>query len=82
MPDRKLYAVDVQIAATGYIKARSRKEAAELADKMFKDATLEVEAADGEVEISGVAYDSPDFPPVSLSPAMTIVHYSKPYRND
>lgn len=82
MPDRKLYAVDVQIAATGYIKAKTRKEAAALADAMFKDAKLEVEAADGEVEISGVPYDSPDLPPASLSPCMTIINYSKPYRND
>jgi hypothetical protein len=70
-----LYRVEVQIGATAYIKAKDVKEATKKA-KTLKDNAIYVETAhDGDVsdvEISGLQFDNPDLPDISLSPAMTI----------
>ena len=67
----KLWSIDIQICATAYIKAESPKEAMEIA-KGLKDSNPIILNSEGDVEVSGLDYDDPDLPNVSLSPAMTI----------
>ena len=65
----KLYRCDLQVAATAYIKAYTKKEAGRLLDEFIEDGSaLEVEGP----EIFGESYHHPRMPIVSLSPAMTI----------
>ncbi len=66
-----LYRCDVQIAGTAYIRADTVQEATRMA-KRLKDRSPQIEDSDGDVPISGLAYDNPDLPDLSLSPAMTI----------
>lgn len=66
-----VYSIDVKIYATAYIRADSEAEALKIA-KAMKDDCLELCEQDGDPAISGLNYDNPDLPGVSLSPAMTI----------
>lgn len=66
-----LYSIDVQIAATAYIKANSEAEARAKAAAL-KDENPAILDSEGDVEISGASFDDPSLPDVSLSPAMTI----------
>lgn len=77
---KQLYSIDVRVVATAYIRADSAEEATRIAREM-KDSTLEVDphTSGGDVEVSGLQFDDPDLPDVSLSPAMTIVG---PYEGD
>jgi hypothetical protein len=69
----KLFRVDVQIAGTAYVKAKSQREAEEKLKVQLTQATLMVaDDAESDVPISGLRFDDPDLPDVSLSPAMTI----------
>lgn len=72
----KLYSVDVRVVATAYIKADSKEDAIQKARSLHGDC-LEVEPGDEcEIEISGLAFDDPDLPEISLSPTMTVwEHY-------
>lgn len=63
----KVFSVEVKIYATAYIKARSAKQALEIARGLEQEA-LHVE---GEM-ISSETFDSPELPDISLSPVMTI----------
>lgn len=65
-----IYRIDVKVWATAYIRADSAEEATEIA-KGLKQQGLEVSDAGGDIEISGLQYDDPELPDVSLSPAMT-----------
>jgi hypothetical protein len=66
-----LYAIDVQIAGTAYIKAKSKVEAKrKLA--IMQDAPLEIHAEGASGWVSSAMFRDPALPEVSLSPAMTI----------
>lgn len=64
-----IYSVDVQVCATAYVLANSEEEALGLIQRL-RNQTLELEE-DGDL-ISGAPFDDPNFPDLSLSPAMTI----------
>lgn len=65
-----VYRIEVHICATAYIHADTAEEAQAIADDIGP-AYLEVAECDGDLPISGARYS--DAPPVSLSPAMTVV---------
>ena len=70
---KQLFSIDVRMYATAYIRADSAEEATAIA-KGLKDSAMEVATdSGGDVEISGLQFDDPDLPDISLSPAMTIV---------
>lgn len=66
-----IYQIDMQLCATAYIRATNAVEARKIAEAM-KDSSPEILDAEGDVPISGLAFDNPDLPDESLSPAMTI----------
>lgn len=67
-----VYRVEVQIAATAYLKAKNKKEATKWAEAL-KGTTIEVKTTAGDIETSELQFDDPELPDTSLSPAMTIV---------
>ena len=64
----KLYAIDVTIHATAYVKADSADEARNKAVATLKDRQADLVGS----HTSELRYDDPALPEVSLSPAMTI----------
>lgn len=78
----KNFQVDVKIAGTLYVKAETEEEARLLIHKQFlggKLQTLEVPEDQGapnndpdNIYVSGLPFDHPELPILSLSPAMTI----------
>ncbi len=69
-----VYRADVHICGTAYIRAANKREAQRLLRRL-KMTALHVENAKdepSEVSISGLTFDSPSLPQISLSPAMTI----------
>lgn len=68
-----VFRLDVQIAATAYIRAANAEDAAKRAAEELTDTDLMVMEDDD--MISGKQCDDPDLPNVSLSPAMTIVGF-------
>lgn len=72
MPD--LYAIDVQLNATLYVKAENAADAKRLAIEACLDSGMEMsDRSGGDIEIFGGAFDSEDLPDVSFSPAMTVM---------
>lgn len=68
-----LYAIDVPIIATLYVKAENAEEAKRLAVAACLDAGMEMsDRSGGDIEIFGGSFDSEDLPDVSFSPAMTV----------
>lgn len=74
----KLFAIEINVTATAYVKAETEKEAVETAQR-FRNKALElptfnanVVSLPGDVLMSGEPFDSPNLPPLSLSPAMTM----------
>lgn len=67
-----VYSIEVQVAATAYIRAKNPAEAMEKA-KALKDSSPDILDSGGDVPVSGARLDSSDLPEVSLSPAMTIL---------
>jgi len=68
-----LYSIDVRVYATAYIRAGSEEAALAIA-KGLKDSALELnEQWGGDMVITGLTFDNPDLPDVSLSPSMTII---------
>lgn len=67
----KVYSIQFEVAATAYIRADNAADAKQIALKL-QGLGLEVKDAGGDVEISGLAFDDPALPAVSLSPAMTM----------
>jgi hypothetical protein len=69
-----VYSIDIKICATAYIKAETEEQAMEIAKREFVE-NSGMELPDNldwlEMPITGMDYDSPDLPAVSLSPAMT-----------
>jgi hypothetical protein len=61
-----VYGVEIEVAATLYIKATSKAQAHAIAERLCGQST---EA----IPVSGLQYDDPDLPDVSLSPAATIL---------
>ena len=78
----KNFQVDVKIAGTLYVKAETEKEARLLINKQFlggKLQLLEVAEEQGapnndpdNIYVSGLPFDHPELPILSLSPGMTI----------
>lgn len=69
----KIYSIDVTIAATVYIRADTRAAAIEQARALEEGKCIEVgESEDGDIPVSGLRYDDPDLPDLSLSPGMTV----------
>ncbi len=66
-----IYQIDMQLCATAYIRAENAVEARKIAEAM-KDSSPDILDSGGDVPISGLAFDDPDLPDGSLSPAMTI----------
>lgn len=63
-----IYSIDLKVAATAYVRADSQADAIQA----LKD-EIGLNGCDyADIEISGVALDSPELPDISLSPAMTI----------
>lgn len=71
MKKKNVYSVDVMVGATAYIRAYDAEEARQKAQALSQQSP-QILDHDGEVEVSGLRYDDPDLPDVSLSPAMTI----------
>lgn len=72
----KIYGINIDIVATAYIRANSPEEAMKIAVGLRLSCPTilgrNANGHDGEVEISGMQYDNPNLPDISLSPAMTI----------
>lgn len=66
-----LYAIEIKVCATAYVKAKSAAEARDIARERFApdQGGLHVHA-DADI-ISGLDYDDPDLPDISVSPEMT-----------
>jgi hypothetical protein len=67
-----LYNADILIKATVYVKAESEEEAQE---KVLKLNGLCLELSEdehAELPITGMTYNNPDLPDISLSPAVTV----------
>jgi hypothetical protein len=71
-----LYAIDIKINATAYVKADSPEQAIDKAKPYFKNKDLDVGTrAESDVRICDLRFDDPKLPEISLSPAMTIKGY-------
>lgn len=67
----KLYQVEMKLCATAYIKASSKQEALAKAQAL-KDLSPTILDHYADVPVSGLDFDNPDLPEISLSPAMCI----------
>lgn len=67
-----IYSIDIRITATAYIRASSEAHARTLANGLTGDCLEVAGVGQSEVAISGLPFDHPELPDVSLSPAMTI----------
>lgn len=64
-----VYRIEMRMSATLYVRAKSEKEAREIA----KRSSLSVmRLTPGEVEVSDSPFDSPELPDVSFSPVATV----------
>lgn len=69
----QVYSIDLKIYATAYIRAKSPEAARKRAKQLQGLAALELPPGDyGALPVSGLTYDNPRLPDVSLSPAMSI----------
>jgi len=73
-----LYTVPVTIYATAYIRSYDTAKAVELA-KTLENRQIEVQ---GDELISGIAFDNPQLPELSLSPAMQIANIEAQYLDE
>lgn len=72
----KIFQVDVAICATAYIRAENAEAAAKIANEAFdfphEDASINGRNNYfGDVPVSGLKFDDPALPDISLSPAMS-----------
>lgn len=68
-----IYAIDVVVYATAYIRAASEEDAQEIANSLDHQVIDNLpEGTYGEVSICGSPFDNDDLPDVSLSPAITL----------
>lgn len=68
-----VYCINVNIIGTAYIKAETAADALRKAWEQLNGVEILVaKTYNSEVQISKNVYDSPDFPEVSLSPAMVL----------
>lgn len=68
MLSNKVWSADLELYATVYVRARSRKKAVEKIMAMLGD-SIEVGESD---DVSALNFDDKDLPVISLSPSMTI----------
>lgn len=62
-----IYSIDLKVAATAYVRANSKQEAIDaLRDEIGNFCDLD------DFEISDLAFNNPELPDISLSPAMTV----------
>lgn len=66
-----VYRVDMLVCATAYIKATSEAEALKMARALDGQCPAILDSG-GDVAVSGLNYNDPALPDISLSPAMTI----------
>lgn len=64
-----IYSIDLKVAATAYVRANSKQEAIKALMDKISDFYTDV----SDFEISGLPFDDPDLPAISLSPAMTVI---------
>lgn len=67
-----VYSIEIEIAATLYVRANSVAEAKTAAAKLKWQSPAVPKFDGGTVEFCEKRYSDPDLPKVSLSPAMTI----------
>jgi len=69
-----IYSIEVQICATAYIKASSKRDAMKIANELKSNYIHLPDDSGlcGNVEICDKRFDDPALPNASLSPAMTI----------
>lgn len=67
----KLFSIGLTVYATAYIRAENAEEARDKA-RQLRNLSIEVPPGKrGDVMISGLPFDHPDLPDLSVSPAMT-----------
>lgn len=69
-----IYSVEIMIAATVYVVAKDEADAVQQVQAFHMD-DGEMRSGDELIEglpVSGARYDDPDFPPISISPAVTV----------
>lgn len=66
-----IYRIEAQAAVTLYVRARNKAEALRLAHDTRGGCAF-ADASDQGVAFSGLQFDDPDLPIISLSPALTI----------
>jgi hypothetical protein len=79
---KSIYSVEITIAATVYVVAASEAEAVEQVKAFHMDGG-ELRTGDEFIDglpVSGVSFDHPDFPDISMSPAITV--YAEATRAD
>ena len=67
-----LYSIDMQVAATAYVKAGSEAEALRKVASIHGTCLNLEDPNQSDVPISSAGYVDPDLPEVSFSPVMTI----------
>ena len=68
----KIYSCELMVAATLYIRAESLEEAEKIASTMGGQWLSSDPRDPSDIPVSGLRFDDPDLPPISLSPAMTL----------
>jgi hypothetical protein len=79
---KSIYSVEITIAATVYVVAASEAEAVEQVKAFHMDGG-ELRTGDEFIDglpVSGASFDHPDFPDISMSPAITV--YAEATRAD
>lgn len=69
----KIWNCDIKICATAYVRAESEDEARALIDEHFGEGEMGIlpSGDGGAVTVSGLWFDAPNLPDVSISPAVT-----------
>ncbi len=69
----KLYRVEVEIAGSMYIKAESEEKAQTIAREQHGKGIYLYKGMDTEIKVSGLLFQDPNLPDISLSPCMTLI---------
>jgi hypothetical protein len=67
-----VYSIDVNVHATLYVRADNPAEAMQLIRGLESQEIMEIPTGDFGMEVSGLRFDDPNLPKISLSPAMTV----------
>ncbi len=66
-----IYSQEIVVAATVYIRADNAQAAKEIAKTLNG---MCIEGEDGDIPISGLKFDNPALPDLSVSPSMTVMY--------